>query len=104
MAPRRHNLAFTKTHDAKAALSTCAAGAAMIDGFRPRDVAMPRAHAFDLRYEHETRAVPVQASPPSQPLPQGRSLVARLRGLKLLMEAERGHLAAWMAASHAVLS
>ena len=89
--------------DAKAALSTYAARAAMIDGFRPRDVPMPRAHAFDLRYEHEMRAVPVQATLPSQPPLHGRSLVARLRGLKLLMEAERG-LAAWMVAPHAILS
>ena len=59
---------------------------------------MSRARVPDLRYEHEVRAVPEQGMIPSQPLQQGRGLVARLRGLKALMDAERGGLAAWMVA------
>ena len=63
---------------------------------------MPRHHVLDLRYEHEMRAVPAQAAEPSQPLFQGGGLVARLRGLTMLIEAERNRVA-WRAAPHAVL-
>ena len=80
------------------------APAAMIDGFHPKDDLMSRARLFDLRYEHEVRAVPRPAEAPSQPLQQGRGLVARLRGLRSLMDAERGALAGWMVAPQTVLS
>ena len=57
---------------------------------------MPRAHVVDLRYEHEMRPVSAHAATPSQPSSQGLGLVARLRGLKALMDAERGQAAGWM--------
>lgn len=58
--------------------------------------------SVDLRYEHEMRAVPSQSATLVQPRSEARTLVARLRGLKALMDAERGHFAAWIAATPGV--